>query len=50
MVIPLLLVVPTVLGGLWFFSTGGFDDIGENISILIMGALVGIVLMKMLKL
>ena len=48
--LPLIILAPALIGGIWFFSTGGFEDIGENISILIMGALVGIILMKMLKL
>ena len=48
--LPLIILAPALIGGIWFFSTGGLDDIGENISLLIMGALLGIILMKVLKL
>lgn len=39
--IPAIIGVGVVIFLIWFVSAGGIEDIGENISILIMGIIIG---------
>lgn len=41
MAIPIILLAGAALFVLWFLLTGGIDDIGENITILIAGVAMG---------
>ena len=48
MVVPVIIGAGVLLFAIWFSTTGGLDDIGENISILIMGLLLGIIITKVM--
>lgn len=48
MVVPIIIGAGVLLLAIWFSTTGGLDDIGENISILIMGLLLGVILSKVI--
>lgn len=48
MVVPVIIGAGVLLLAIWFSTTGGLDDIGENISILIMGLLLGIIITKVM--
>lgn len=48
MAIPIILLAGAALFILWFLLTGGIDDIGENITLLIAGMAMGAVGMSVL--